>query len=82
MAGLGAADAVVPLDPASGALAILVKTQGGAYPMRRGFTLTLCAEADFDLRVATPGAGLSAPIAKVSDVLPGTPAPLPPVPAL
>ena len=79
--GLGVANAVLPVDPALGALAILVATQGGTAPTR-GFTLSVWAEAPFDLRVATPGTGVSAPVAKVSNILPGAPDALPPVPSL
>ena len=68
-------------DPARGALALLVEAAagGGAAPATH-FTLTVCAEAPFDLRVAAPGGGVGEPVAKVSDVLPGEPDDLPPVP--
>jgi hypothetical protein len=86
VAGAGVAKLTVAADPARGALAILVEASGGGGGGGGGapathFTLSVCAEAPFDLRVAAlAGGGVSEPVAKVSDVRPGEPDPLPPVP--
>jgi hypothetical protein len=91
-AGVGVAHVSLPVH--RGAVALLVLADGGAgggggrgggaaaTASARGFTLTVCAEVPFELRVATPGAGVGAPVSLVSDVAPGAPAALPPVPAL
>ena len=48
----------------------------------RGYTITVWAEADFDLRVAHPSQPMGRPVAKLSDPLEASTAPelLPPVP--
>lgn len=78
--GRGVTHMSIPVDPNAGALVLLVRTNGKAPS--RSFSLSVCAEVDFDLRVATPGGGVGEPVAKVSDVLPGPITPLPPVPTL
>jgi len=70
------ADTVAPSD---GVLVLLVYAPEG--PPAQAYTISVCAEVPFDLRVADP-AGVSEPVPKLSDIAPGAPDPLPPVPAL
>ena len=76
-AGTGLANAIVTHDPSAGVLVVCVDLRGQSRLLGRAYTLSVCAETEFDLLVATPGSGVAAPVLKVSDVAPGPPARLP-----
>jgi hypothetical protein len=69
IANLGVVCSIVPVDPSLGrTVVILVESTGGALPTR-GFSLTVCAEAQFDVSTTNLASGtVNSPVSKVSDI--------------